>query len=491
METFKTANKLTDIVSEAGIVLEGNAELQKKVVDLYTQLKMANYMGDYLASNTNELIPANLGLEDNAVNANSSSYNALLLERNRILKGSSAKHPIIQNLDAQLVQLRASILQSLVNLKSSLNIAIKDAEYQEGRFKSKIVAVPKQEREFRDMQRQQQIIETLYLYLLQKREENAISLAVTVPNAKVIDAAYGSDIRVSPKGKIIYLAAMFIGLLITFGIFYIRFLLDNKVHSSKDVEAMVKAPIIAEIPHSKSKKKMVVNETDKDHSAESFRMLRTNINFMLSSAKNGPQTIFITSTLGSEGKTFISLNLARVLALSSKKVLLIGADVRKPKFNEYMGITIGKGLTHYLADNTMQITDVITSYPEGDFDVVGSGVVPPNPSELLMNGRFEDVIAYGKAHYDYIIVDTAPIQMVTDTLQLSQYAHLSVYVVRAEVLDKRLLEIPQKMYSEKRLPNMAVVLNDVNMEKGGYGYGYGYGYSYGQEAPKKPWWQCS
>jgi len=282
---------------------------------------------------------------------------------------------------------------------------------------------------------------------------------------------------------------LLLGGLIPFMILYIIFLLDNKVHTSKDVEAVVKAPIIGEIPHSKSEQTIVVNEKAQDSIAEAFRMLRTNIHFMLSGAKNGSQTVFITSTLPAEGKTFISLNLARVLALSSKKVLLIGADIRLPKFNEYLGISTKKGLTHFLADDTMQLKDLINLYEEGDFDVLGSGIVPPNPSELLMNGRFEEVMAYGKAHYDFVIVDTAPLKMVTDTLLLSHYADLCLYIIRAEVLDKRLLEIPEKMYSEKRLPNMTVVLNDVNIEKGGYGYGYGYGAAYGKESSEKPWWK--
>ncbi|GGK58591.1 MULTISPECIES: GumC family protein [Flavobacteriaceae] len=489
VETFKTSNKLTDISSEAGIVLEGNAQLEKEVVELHTQLKLANYMGDYLTSNPAALIPANLGISDGSVSANSTSYNELLLERNRILKGSSTKHPIIVNLDAQLAQLRASINQGLVNLKSSLTIAIKDAENQERRFNSKIVAVPKQEREFRDIQRQQQIIETLYLYLLQKREENAISLAVTVPNAKVIDVADGSTIPVSPKRKVIYLAAVLLGLLIPFVILYIRFLLDNKVHVSKDVEAVVKAPFLGEVPKTNSEHKIVVTEKDRDAVSESFRMLRTNLNFMLAGVTDPSKVIFITSTIPGEGKTFLSLNLAAVLALSNKKVLLVGADVRKPKLNEYLKLNEKLGLTQFLMDTSLKVPDVIHHFSEGKFDILSSGIVPPNPSELLMNGRFDEVLAYGKEHYDYIIVDTAPVKMVTDTLLLSHHANLCLYIIRANYLDKRLLEIPEKMYKEKRLPNMAVVMNDVDM-KLGYGYGYGYGYGgYGEDVTKKPWWK--
>jgi tyrosine-protein kinase Etk/Wzc len=486
VEEFKTSNNLTDISSEATLVLQSNAQLEKKIVDLNTQLKLAAYVSEYVANNTEKLIPANLGLSDAALNSNNSKYNELLLERDRILKSSSEKHPVIVTLNDQLNQLRGSISQGLVNLKSSLRIALKVAMNEEYKVNSKITAVPKQERQFRDIQRQQQIIETLYLYLLQKREENAISLAVTVPNAKVIDTANGSDIPVSPKRKTVYLVAALLGLVIPFAVLYLMFLLDNKIHTSKDVEEIVKAPILGEIPHSKSENKIVINENDKDNIAESFRMLRTNIYFMLSGVKEEAKTIFITSTIGAEGKTFISLNLTTVLALSNKKVLLIGADVRKPKFNEYLDVDFGKGLTHFLMDDTLKMKDIIKHYPTGNFDVLSSGAVPPNPSELLMNGRFEEVMAYGKANYDFVIVDTAPIKIVTDTLLLSEYADLCLYVIRVDFLDKRFLEIPEKMYSEKRLSNMAVLMNDVNLEKG---YGYGYGYGYGENSTKKPWWK--
>ncbi|SNR36925.1 GumC family protein [Lutibacter flavus] len=493
VEQFKTTNKLTDIPSEATLVLENNAVLEKKIVELNTQIKLADYVIDYLSNNEEQLFPANLGLKDGNVNLNSEKYNELLLERNRILKNSSKKHPIVVNLDAQINQLRASIAQSLVNLKSSLNISLQQANQEERKVHSRIFSVPKQERQFRDIQRQQQIIETLYLYLLQKREENAISLAVTVPNAKIIDAADGSTIPVSPKRKIVYLAALMLGLLIPFMVLYIIFLFDNKVHSSKDVEDIIKAPILGEIPKTDLEQKMVVGEHDRDSIAESFRMLRTHLNFMLSGVKTPTKTIFVTSTVPAEGKTFVALNLARVLALSNKKVLLIGADIRKPKIHEYLNIDFDKGLTHFLVDNTLKLKDIIHHYKEGSFDVLSAGIVAPNPSELLMNGRFDEVLAYGKENYDFVIVDTAPVKLVSDTLLLSQHSDLSLYVIRANYLDKRLLEIPEKMYKDKLLPNMALLLNDVDVERG-YGYGgYGYGYGgyggYGEEKPKKAWWR--
>jgi capsular exopolysaccharide synthesis family protein len=488
-EQFKTANQLTDLATEAGLAVQSKSEIEKNLLDLNTQLKLAEYVSDYVNANSGELIPANMGIGDASVDGNTEKYNQLVLERNRILKGSTEKNPTIINLNGQIKSLEQSIKQSLAATKASLKISLKAIKGQENRFASTISEVPKQERVFRDIQRQQQIMETIYLYLLEKREENAITMAVTQPSAKIIDTAYGSNIPVAPKRNIIYLAALLLGLLIPFGVIYVRSLIDNKIHTRKDVESVVKAPILGDVPKTKSAKKIVVSDSDRSSIAESFRLLRTNINFMLTGVKEGGKTIFITSTISGEGKTFVAINLAAVLSLTNKKVLLIGADIRKPKIGDYLELTYEKGLTHYLIDNDLKITDIIKSVSELNFDFIGSNLIPPNPSELLMNGRFEDVLAYGKQHYDYVIVDTAPVNLVTDTLLLSHLADMFIFVVRANYLDKRLLSIPKMIYEAKRLPNMAMLINCTDLERG-YGYGYGYGYTYYEENKvKKPWYK--
>jgi tyrosine-protein kinase Etk/Wzc len=485
VEQFKTSNKLSDIPTEVSIIIENNSDIEKKIIDLNTQLKLADYVSTYIEENTNQLIPANLGLADDGVNSNSQRYNTILLERNRVFKSTGKKNPIIINLDAQIQQLRESISQGLRNLKTSLQITLNEALVQEQNLLTRITSAPGQEREFRDIQRHQQIIETLYLFLLEKREENAISLAVTVPNTKLVDSADGSDIPVSPDKKLIYGIAIMLGLLVPFVIIYILFLFDNKVHTSKDVEAVVKAPFLGDIPKATTEQKVVVSGTDGGSVSEAFRMLRTNVNFMLTNIKKSSKTIYVTSTIPNEGKTFIAINLATALALSNKRVLLIGSDMRKPKIAEYLGVKLrGKGLSRFLIDSNLNVQDIIEHIQETNFDIIQSGIVPPNPSELLMNGRFEDLLAYGKEHYDYLIVDTSPVNMVTDTLLLSQNADLCLYVIRANYLDKRMLEIPKKLYEEKRLPNMALVLNNSDLTKG-YGYGYGYGNS--EESSKKGW----
>ena len=486
VEDFKTKNKLTDISTEAGLDLQSNAELQRRIIELNTQMKTVEFIQTHIRNNKESLIPANLGIKDAATNNNTSVYNRLLMERNRIIKGSSKLNPTVINLDAQLATLRQSIEQSLVNLKSSLSFSLSEAKNQEYRINSKRKVAPQQEREFQDIKRKQQIIEALYLYLLKKREENAISLGIPVPNAKIIDKADGSNLPVSPKPMLVYLIGGILGLLIPFMIISIRSLLDNMVHSYDDVEAAVKAPIIGDIPKSRSKKNVIITDTDNSNIAESFRLLRTNVNFMLSGAKDEAKSIFVTSTLSGEGKTFVAINLASSLALLDKRVLLIGADIRKPKIASYLNIKPTTGLTHFLMDKHLEAQDVIMYNKETNIDIIDSGEIPPNPSELLLNGRFENVLTYAKQHYDYIIVDTAPVNMVTDTLLLGDHADLFIYVVRAEYLDKRMLKVPQTMFENKRLPNMTMLINDTDYENKGYGYGYGYGYG---NAEKKPWYK--
>ncbi|WP_405292412.1 GumC family protein [Algibacter sp. Ld11] len=485
-EIFKTTNQLTDIPLETGIVLETNSIVEKEIIDLNTQLKLVNYVTEHMSSGTHNLIPENLGINSNEVNSNSTQYNTILLERNRIAQSSGKNNPVLLNLDAQLTQLRSSMSQGLANLKRSLSVSLDQAKSQERSIDSRITSAPRKEREFRDIQRQQQIIETLYLFLLKKREENSISLAVTVPNAKLIDAADGSNIAVSPKRKMVYGMALLLGLLVPFGIIFLSFLLDNKIHNQEDLEDALKTPIIGNIPKTLDDNK-ILSKADRGNVAEAFRMLRTNMNFMLGNLKDQSKAIYITSTVPGEGKTFVAINLATVLAMSNKKVLLIGADVRKPKVAEYLDMsTADKGLTVFLADKSIAINEIIETANNGEFDLIQSGMVPPNPSELLINGRFDEVLNYGKVHYDYVIVDTAPVNMVTDTLQIASKADLFIYLVRANYLDKRLLEIPKKLYNEKRIPNMTVVINGTDIKKG-YGYGNGYGYGYGHEQEKKSW----
>lgn len=491
-ESFKTKNKLTDIASEASLTLQTKSQVEKSIIDLTTELKLVEYVQEHIQKNSDDLIPVNLGLTKEGLTQSTQKYNELLLERNRILQSSSVLNPVIVNLNNQIKNVRYSIAQSLINLKSSLNISLRDIQQEEDRLVSKMAAVPKQEREFRSIQRQQQIIESLYLFLLEKREENAIALAATAPSARIIDRAYATIKPVAPKKKLVLAGAVFLGLLIPLAILYIRDVFDTKLHTRKDLEGVVKAPILGDIPINDTDEKIVVKEGSRSSTAEAFRLLRTNLDFMLSGVDSSCKSLFVTSTISGEGKSFISVNLASALALSGKKVALVGMDLRAPKITEYIGAYKKKGITNYIKDTTVELEDLkITLKDHDKLDIYSSGIIPPNPAELLMHSRVQEMFEKLREEYDYLVVDTAPVNLVTDTLMISEYADMFVYVARAGFLDKRFLTTPQSLYKDKRLPNMAMLINGSDYKKG-YGYGaYGaYGsYGYGASSEEKRWWK--
>lgn len=475
LERYKVQNNITDVTSEANIFLESAADNEKKLLESSTQLQLVDYMNSALNSSKTDLLPSNIGLEDKSISAEISSYNELVLAKEDMLKSVTKDHPNAIKLQEQINDLKRNLKNSLRLYRNNTQTMLNSVQSKQNQIASRIQKVPSQERGFRDISRQQQIVEALYLFLLQKREENEIKAAATPENIKVIDYAYSSKVPVSPKKSIILLGALILGLVIPFICIYIYKLLNNNVNSKEDVEDAVGAPIAGQVPKSDIS---IIEQNDNSSVAEAFRILRTNMNFLLKNSTD-PQSIYITSTTSGEGKTFISTNLAQILTMSGKSVLLIGADIRSPKILDYLGITDQYrhkyGVTEYLISNDINISDIIIKNPaDYKFDVIYSGQVAPNPSELLMNGRFDDIVKYGKANYDYVLIDTAPVSLVTDTLLISDSADITMYVVRANYLDKRMLAIPKELYQDNRLKNMAMVVNDVDFTKG-YGYGYGYG----------------
>mgnify|MGYP000268031760 CR=1 FL=1 len=489
-ETYKKDNQLTDIVEESKSFFETVNSSEQALFDATTQLKLVDYMVDYIQSQEKsfELIPVNLGFSDVSISVLTSEYNAVVLERNRLLRNSSASNPLVINLDAQLKSFQQSLTESLRNLKASLQITLRELVRNDNRINDKIANLPTQEREYKNIARQLGIKESLYLYLLQKQEETEISLAVTTANSKVIDRAYASKDPVSPKPKIVYLATILLGLLLPFGFLYVKDLLDTKLHNRRDMERLVTAPILGDIPINDMDENIVVKEGGRSSTAEAFRLLRTNLDFMLTETDNNCKTIFVTSTISGEGKSFIATNLACTLSLSGKKVALLGMDLRAPKITEYLNVPDQRGVTNFIKDKDMQFQDLGFPMPGyKEMDVYISGVIPPNPAELLLHPKVEKLFAQLQAKYDYVVVDTAPVSLVTDTLMISKYADMSIYVSRAGYLDKRLLSVPEMLYNEKRLPNMAMLINASDHERG-YGYGVYGAYGYGQQK-EFPWWK--
>ncbi len=503
VESFKKSNGLTDIESEAKLFIEGSSDYNKLSVKNEIQLNVVVSMLQFMKKSTNgDLLPANIIEGQGDTSELISSYNKLVLERDRILKSATVSNPMVVKLDQQILSLKANVIESLMRLQSNLNIQKLNLKGQEGLLDSKIGKIPVQERQFRVIARQQKVKEELYLYLLQKREETAISLAATEPNARVIDVAKAAKNPVSPNNRLIYFSALLLGLLIPFGFLYVKTLFDTKVKSRLNITDKFNIPFLGDVPRSSTPNE-IIGTKSRTSTAEAIRIVRANLDFMLTEVPDGKaKSIFVTSTVPGEGKTFLSVNLAAIFAHSGKKVLLVGLDIRKPKLNEYVGIQSNRGLTDYLSTKDIPVANFINKMKGFEaFDVLLGGSIPPNPTEMLMSPKLDLLFAQLKGEYDYIVVDTAPVSLVSDTLIVAKHADTFAYVVRANYLDKRLLNIAGNLHKDKKLPNMAFILNDTAVSKGygygGYGYGgYGYGvvYGYGADSEKekkeaKPWYK--
>lgn len=495
-EQFKKSNRVTDIESQGEMYLRNSVEAERALIEVETQLNVVSSMSDFMKTKGKwDLIPSNiLSISAEEVSSYILQYNESVLQRNRIIKDGTPKNLVVQNLEKRIEELNANIISSLNRTKTSLGIRKSDLERQGNSISGKISQIPSQEREYRIIDRQQKIKETLYLYLLQKREETAISLAVTSPICKIVDSAFSSGSPVSPKRNLIYMIAIALGLLIPTGIIFIIDVLDNKLKSRHDIEGKISAPFVGDVPKSAYPEE-IIDANSRSSSAEAIRIVRTNLEFMLGKIPEGQsKTVFITSTIPKEGKTFISINLASTIALSGKKVLLIGLDIRNPKIDKYVKLP-SKGLTNFLAKNNEDINNYIIKLDNFEnLYILPSGIIPPNPVDLLMNKKIDTLFDQLKKEYEYIIVDTAPVSIVTDTLLIAKHADAFIYVLRANYLDKRFLTLIERFYKENKLPNMSVLLNDTVIRKTygygySYGYGYGYGYGYESDAEKQPWYK--
>lgn len=490
-EVYKSEKQITNIGMQSKVFVDAKSENEVEIYKKETELRMVEFMLDDIVKQKEdfELLPSNIGAGNNVSLATSvTKFNQLLFERNRLLRNSSMSNPVVQNLNSELLSSKTSIKESLFNVKKQLEIALKSLNSVERKFENRISSLPKQAREYRSILRRQSIIAELYSYLLQKKEENEISMAVTLSNAKVIDKAYSLEKPVAPKKPIIALVGLILGLLIPFIVIYLRDLLDTKFHTKGDLKDIVTVPLLGDIPFDNTEEKVVIKKGSRTSTAEAFRLLRTNLDFMLTPVETKSKIIFVTSTISGEGKTFVSVNTAASLALTGKKVLLMGMDLRAPKITQYLDLPNRNGVTNYIIDTNASLLEMIQPLRGFEnLDLLSSGIVPPNPAELLLNPKIGDMFDELKEIYDYIIVDTAPVNLVTDTLMLSKYADMFLYVSRANYLDKRMLEVPERLYQEKRLPNMAILINGLDHSRG-YGYGYG-GYGYPSEESDKSFFQ--
>jgi len=491
LETFKRDAGLTDLKSDAQLALSENSEYEKKRAENSTQLRLVQFLASY-ANNPDhayEVLPVNVGLTDTGLTELINRYNEMLLERKRLLRSSQENNPVVVNLDASIRAMRSNVLTTINSVQRGLAITQADLERQAGKYAGRITNAPGQERQLVSISRQQEIKAGLYLMLLQKREKNAITLASTANNARIVDEALADAIPVSPKGKMIYLVALILGVALPVAVIYIIELFKYKIEGRADVEKITSLPIVGDVPFSENKSSegaIVVHENQNDLMAETFRNVRTNVLYMM---KSNEKVILVTSTTTEEGKTFIASNLAVSLALLGKKIVIVGLDIRKPGLNKAFQLSRKEqGISQFLAnpEHTDLMSLVQVSNINPNLSILPGGPIPPNPTELVARESLPQAIDILKKHFDYIILDTAPIGMVTDTQLISRVANASIYVCRADYTHKADYTLINELGEQKKLPNLCTIINGLDMKKKKYGYYYGYGkygkyYGYGKK----------
>ena len=487
LETFKRNAGLTDISSDAQLAVSGNAEYEKKRVENGTQINLVRDLAKYINNPLNEyeVLPSNIGLTDNGLTTQLERYNELVIERKRLLRTSTENNPMIINLDMSIRAMRANVKTAIDGTLQGLLIVKADLDREASRFSRRISDAPGQERQYVSIARQQEIKAGLYLMLLQKREENAITLAATANNAKIIDEPAAEGGPVSPKPKMIYMIAFVLGVGLPIGVIFLIGLTKFKIEGRGDVEKLTRLPIVGDVPLTAEKTgSITVFENQNNLMSETFRNVRTNLQFMLG---NGQKVILVTSTVSGEGKSFISANLAVSLSLLGKKVVIVGLDIRKPGLNKVFNIARKEqGITQYLSNSEKNLMDlVLASDVSKSLYILPGGTVPPNPTELLARDGLDKAIETLKKNFDYVILDTAPVGMVTDTLLIGRVADLSVYVCRADYTRKAEFTLINELAENNKLPNLCTVINGLDLQQKKYGYYYGYGkygkyYGYGK-----------
>jgi len=492
-QKYKQANNISFIEADAGLSIQKRSLKQEALFAIETQLLLSEVLKNSLVTTDGlQLLPANIGIESTTINKLVGDYNSSLLAYEKLKTSAGINNPTVSLLEANTKDLKNNISRSITGYVEQLNTTLAQNTTAQEKANTRFSSLPEQEKALRKIERQQTLKENLYLLLLQKREEAAISYAVTVSNVKVIDYAITNPIPIAPKKKLIYLGALLIGLLIPFGILYLKFLLNNKILGLKDLKKLIKdTPILVEVPLVSMGKTETTTEIQ-----EVFRTLIQNLLFISPKKTDEGTSILVTSSVKGEGKTFIAYNLAKGLAKNKKKVLLLGADVRNPKMHQYLNVAkTNKGFVDYIADDSIDYKPLIktTKKEPSNFDILISGTIPPNPSVVLEDPRFEDLLEKLKASYDFIVVDSAPTLLVSDTLAFAPLMDTSLFVVRSEFTEQQIITFSQSLIADKKIKNAAYILNGIDFANNGYGYGYGYnygyGYGYGDISTAKRWYE--
>ena len=496
-QNYKQANNISFIEADAGLSIQKRSLKQEALFAIQTQLLLSEVLKNSLVTTDGlQLLPANIGIESTTINKLVGDYNSSLLAYEKLKTSAGINNPTVSLLEANTKDLKNNISRSITGYVEQLNTTLAQNTTAQEKANTRFSSLPEQEKALRKIERQQTLKENLYLLLLQKREEAAISYAVTVSNVKVIDYAITNPIPIAPKKKLIYLGALLIGLLIPFGILYLKFLLNNKILGLKDLKKLIKdTPVLVEVPLIGTGKTEMTTQKQ-----EVFRSLIQNLLFISPKKTDEGTSILVTSSVKGEGKTFIAYNLAKGLAKNKKKVLLLGADVRNPKMHQFLNVPkTNKGFVDYIADDSIDYKPLIktTEKEPSNFDILISGSIPPNPSVILEDPRFEGLLEELKASYDFIVVDSAPTLLVSDTLAFAPLMDTTLFVVRSEFTEQQIIPFSQSLIADKKIKNAAYILNGIDFANNsysygygyGYGYNYGYGYGYGDISTAKRWYE--
>lgn len=476
---YKRDNHLYSPASEAALSAEEAQQLKSSALSLEANLEMAKYIHAYVTEHENDLrlIPASTALASGmsqGLTAQIEAYNRNLLEYQRLANGVYSNNPMLVDLEAQLIAMRSTIVSSLDSHIATLKLQIEQINREQMKADNRMELSPHKERELQSIVRQQKVKEELYIYLLTKLEENALTGATAESNARIIDVAYGSDEPVSPRPAYIFIIAVIVALLLPFAIIYIAEMLNSKVRTRHDIEECITAPFLGDVPYhsGKHERGIVVGEESRDAVSEAFRMLRANLSFMAIS--HGVNVIMVTSSVPHSGKTFISTNLAATLAATGKSVVIVDLDLRRRTLSKHMGYRNDRrGVTSYLT-NRMELDAVIIKNEIEGVDAIFAGPQPPNPTEIVMSERMREFVEELRQRYDYVIIDSVPALAVADAIAVDPLVDLTLYVVRYGTLDRSQLPDIERLHSERRIHNMGIVLNGIRASKHGYGYNYGY-----------------
>ena len=474
---YKQRYDIVDLESEAILALQEGAEYKKQVAEIETQLNLVGYIAEYVSDETkkNNLIPANIGVEDIALISLISEYNQLMLDRMRVRRTASDNNPVLNQMESQLTAMRENIITTISSLTSTLTIAKQDIEKRQGTINTQRNNLPDQEQEFIEVMRNKVLKEELYLFLYKQREENALTLASTVTPAKVVNTPQMNPTPVAPRLSIIGLFCLILGVMLPLAVMIMYDIMNNRISDeARELERRLKIPLGGSLVKNHHGGHIAVREGENSVSAELFRTLRTNLRFMQPKDVKCP-VLLVTSSVNGEGKSYVATNLAISLTLLGKRVALVGLDIRKPMLSTYMNLPSQGCLTSYVAEDAYTMEDLIVPSGITNLDVLPSGVVPPNPSELLQSEKLDQLFVELRQNYDYVIVDSAPVALVGDSYLLHRLVDMTIFVTRANYTAYDLIDFINQTHMQQRLPKMVAVLNGVDAKKIGYGYGYGYG----------------